>query len=146
MNLQRLGYTSIASHLRIRINSGSYEPGILLPSESALCREFDVKRTAVRRAFSLLEREGLIITIPAKGRMVRGGLCSTPHLYQQIARDLREQIRAGELTEECLIPSEANLRRRYSASRNTVRRAMSELEAEGLIIARHGSGRYVRGG
>ncbi|WP_184971667.1 winged helix-turn-helix domain-containing protein [Nonomuraea endophytica] len=144
MDAQPVGYASIANYLRTYINDGSYEPGSMLPSEWTLCRKFGVKRTAVRRAFIVLECEGLIITVPAKGRMVRSDFSVTPLLYRRIARDLREKIRRGDFVPECPMPSEATLCRHYSVSRNTVRRAMSELEREGIVVVRHGFGRFIR--
>ncbi|MFD2357321.1 GntR family transcriptional regulator [Nonomuraea ferruginea] len=42
------------------------------------------------------------------------------------------------------MPSEAELRRRFTTSRNTVRQALAVLEHEGLIVAEHGRGRFVR--
>jgi DNA-binding GntR family transcriptional regulator len=116
----------------------------MLPSESELCQEFHAARTTVRRALTLIEGEGLVVVIPAKGRAVTGGRAAPPYRYQMIADDLREQICQGEWQAGSLLPSEATLRRRYTASRNTIRQALSILESDGSITVERGRGRFVR--
>ncbi|MGW5266924.1 GntR family transcriptional regulator [Microbispora sp. NPDC004025] len=64
--------------------------------------------------------------------------------YQLIARELRRRIERGDLGPGDLLPSEAELRWLYDASRNTVRQAFAELERAGLIVSRQGKGRFVR--
>ncbi|MFB9722322.1 GntR family transcriptional regulator [Planobispora longispora] len=143
MNTVPPDFAAIANRLRERIAAGHYSPGDLIPSEWALCRDFGVRRTTVRRALSLIESDGLVITIPARGRVVKGKSTAILHRHQQIAHDLRERIEQGEFPPGSPVPSEAALRRQYGASRNTVRRALYNLEQERLVVARHGSGRYV---
>ncbi|GAA5082356.1 DNA-binding GntR family transcriptional regulator [Thermocatellispora tengchongensis] len=140
-------FTQIADRLRERIALGEYPPGAVLPSEVALCREFHVARNTVRRALAVLEGEGLIVTVPAKGRVVVSGSEPSVALYRYafIAHNLRRQIARGDLAPGDTLPSEAELRRRFQVSRNTVRHALAELERAGLIVTEHGKGRYVRG-
>lgn len=137
-------FRQIADIVRGRIESGEYPKGGMLPSEVDLCREFGVARTTVRRALALMEGEGLITVIPAKGRVVKSCPTPPPYLYRTIVDDIRDQIRQGELRPGDALPSEAVLRRRYAASRNTVRQALGILENDGLVIVRRGSGRFVR--
>mgnify|MGYP000847084944 FL=1 len=73
---------------------------------------------------------------PGDGRRIR---------YREIADDLRERVGAGEFGEGTLLPSEAELSARYSASRVTVRKALDRLRAEGLLDARQGFGWFVAG-
>jgi Transcriptional regulators len=136
-------YSQIADRLRERIADGTYPAGSALPSEAELCAEFGVARNTARRGLALLEDEGLILTIPSKGRVVFGS-AAAPYRYCQIADDLRDQIACGALAPGAAVPSEAELRRRYGASRNTVRQALAVLEGENLIVAEHGRGRFVR--
>ena len=119
-----------------------YPAGTMLPSEAELCAEFGVSRNTVRRALALLEAEGVILAIPAKGRLVLGGdrTGDEPYLYQVIARQLREQLQRGDLTPGSAVPSESQLRRSHGVSRSTVRRALAVLEHEGLIVTEHGRG------
>jgi DNA-binding GntR family transcriptional regulator len=137
----------IADRLRMRITSGRYPAGGYLPSEAELCAEFRVARNTVRRALGVLEEDGLIATIPSKGRLVRhrdDPALAVPYRYAAIAAELRDRIRSGVLAVGAMLPSETELRRRHGASRNTVRQAFTLLEREGLIITKQGKGRFVR--
>ena len=64
-------------------------------------------------------------------------------MYRQIAEDLQRQIESGELGHGAQLPTELELRERYSASRNTVRDAIKRLMTRGLIEAHPGRGIYV---
>jgi GntR family transcriptional regulator len=65
--------------------------------------------------------------------------------YQQIAKDLRTKIESGELPKPpgSPLPSEAELRKQYGASRNTIRDAVKWLVTRGLIETRPGQGTFV---
>lgn len=63
--------------------------------------------------------------------------------YKSISDVLRRRIVAGEFATGSLLPSEAALTREFSVSRNTLRRALTDLESEGLIKALPGRGRIV---
>ena len=62
-----------------------------------------------------------------------------------IAHDLRERIALGEFGDVGAMDSEAQLCSRYAVSRPTVRRALEQLKAEGLVASRHGAGWFVTG-
>lgn len=64
--------------------------------------------------------------------------------FRQIADDLREQIRSGELVAGSLLPSEAALVERYGTSQGTVRKALGVLRAEGLTVPQSGKGVFVK--
>jgi GntR family transcriptional regulator len=64
-------------------------------------------------------------------------------LYRRIAEDLRRQIEAGELAEGAQLPTEAELREFYAASRNTVRDAIKWLANLDLVETRPGQGTFV---
>ena len=64
-------------------------------------------------------------------------------LYRQITESLRHEIAAGMLPAGTRLPSSRQLARDLSVSRVTVATAYAELEAEGAIEARAGSGTYV---
>ncbi|ROO89582.1 regulatory GntR family protein [Actinocorallia herbida] len=140
-------YSQIADTLRTRITEGTYAPGAKLPSESALCTEFTVTRNTIRRALTVLENEGLLITTPGTGRTVRH--LNTPTTlpipaYRRIADALRRQIAEGVFPEGTLLPSESALMTTHRVSRGTARQALSDLQGAGLIESHHGKGRYVR--
>jgi DNA-binding LacI/PurR family transcriptional regulator len=64
--------------------------------------------------------------------------------YEQIQRELLAEIVAGRFGPSNRMPSEAQLVRRFKASRPTVGRALRGLQDQGLIDRRVGSGTYVR--
>nr|WP_170141044.1 GntR family transcriptional regulator [Allonocardiopsis opalescens] len=64
--------------------------------------------------------------------------------YAQIAEVLRQRIATKELVPGQPFPSESALSAEFSVARNTVRRALAELEAEGLTRTVPGTGRIVR--
>lgn len=65
-------------------------------------------------------------------------------LYQQIKQHLLTTIRENESAANYRLPSENQLCIKFQASRIAVRRAMQELEDEGLIIRQQGRGTFIR--
>lgn len=63
---------------------------------------------------------------------------------RRIADDLRASIESGELASGAKLPSERDLAARYGTARNTAREAISILQTEGLVVAQHGRGVFVR--
>ncbi|WP_406309977.1 GntR family transcriptional regulator [Streptomyces sp. NBC_00623] len=76
------------------------------------------------------------------GTVVGGGR-AVPR-YVQIADELIQQIRAGTLKPGDLVPSESELVERYGVSGGTIRKAMVEVRASGLVDTRHGKGSIVK--
>lgn len=64
--------------------------------------------------------------------------------YQEIARDLREEILRGEFRDEGRLPSERKLVERFQVQRNTIRQALALLEQEGHIATEGKRGSFVR--
>lgn len=64
-------------------------------------------------------------------------------LYVQLTRLLRREIMGGTYKEGDLIPSEIQMAQKYDITRTTVRRAISELVNDGLLMQVHGKGTYV---
>ncbi|MDT3395236.1 GntR family transcriptional regulator [Streptomyces sp. B1866] len=64
--------------------------------------------------------------------------------YEEIADDIRQEIRSGMLKADDRLPSEPRLAKRYAVSVPTVREALELLQNEGLIEKRHGHGNIVR--
>ncbi len=63
--------------------------------------------------------------------------------YQQILIDLRRLIAIGKAKAGDRLPSENDLGEQYGVSRLTVQRALKELQFEGMVERRAGSGTYV---
>jgi GntR family transcriptional regulator len=66
--------------------------------------------------------------------------------HQHVARAIADQINAGRLRPGDRLPSERQLCERFDVSRATVRRALQDLIAEGLVEAQQGRGSFVAGG
>lgn len=64
-------------------------------------------------------------------------------LYHQLKQIVRAEIEQGKYRPGDRLPSEPELIQKYGISRITVRQALDELEAEGLVVRRHGKGTYV---
>lgn len=60
--------------------------------------------------------------------------------YDEIYRKLREKIEQKEYVYQDLMPSENMLTEMFACSRNTVRRAISQLADEGYVQSIHGKG------
>jgi len=65
--------------------------------------------------------------------------------HRQVHEALAREIRSGRLKPGDRLPSEAELVRTFGASRITVGRAVRDLQAQGLVERRAGSGTYVAG-
>ena len=63
--------------------------------------------------------------------------------YKDLAQFLREDVMLHAKNHTYKLPSERELTARFGVSRQTVRRSLLELENEGLITSRRGSGYYA---
>lgn len=70
----------------------------------------------------------------------QGGFLVPKAKYDQIYRDLKEKIETEVYSYQEMLPSEHMLVREYGCSRNTVRRALAELTADGYVQPMHGKG------
>ncbi|GAA2210181.1 hypothetical protein GCM10009850_056400 [Nonomuraea monospora] len=137
-------YIQIADILRVQV--AQLSAGHPIPSETEIQQEFGVARTTARRAVHVLRKEGIIYTVRGEGAFV-GLPWEAPRkkrrvpLFQQIATDLAEKIKAGKYAPRRPIPGEAALTKQYGAARETVRRGLALLREQGWIytVARRGS-------
>src|SRR5690242_18519328 len=65
-------------------------------------------------------------------------------LYARIVDELRQKIRNNEYEPNDQLPTEKELASQYDVSLITSKRALVELEKEGLIYRKRGSGSYVK--
>jgi DNA-binding FadR family transcriptional regulator len=65
-------------------------------------------------------------------------------VYRQLADLLHDEISAGRLAPDTLLPSETQLVTRYKVGREAVRQAVAILRAEGLVRTERGIGTRVR--
>lgn len=74
---------------------------------------------------------------------LRIDIASGSAIYQQLVRQIREAIAKGDLKPETQLPSVRSLSRELVINPNTVARAYTELEREGLLVSRPGLGVFV---
>ena len=64
--------------------------------------------------------------------------------YQTLKEKLKERIQSGFYRESNCLPAERELCEEYDASRMTVRKAVSELEEEGVLYKVRGKGTFIK--
>ena len=64
-------------------------------------------------------------------------------IYEQIMDQIKEQITAGDLKENDILPSVRTLAKDLKISALTVKKAYDNLEQEGYTVTVHGKGTYV---
>lgn len=127
-------YLHIADLLRTEIERN---PDLVqLPSEAALTKRYTVARSTVRGALLTLAAEGIIYSRPGVGWGVTGRTSPVSTLSQITA--IAQALRPGDP-----FPSEWDLVETTGSSRGVVRRALAQLETEGVLEVRHGKGRRV---
>jgi DNA-binding GntR family transcriptional regulator len=65
--------------------------------------------------------------------------------WRQLADLLRERIASGEYRPGSRIPSAASLAQEFDLAPVTVRKAIMQLQGEGLLVSQVGWGTYVAG-
>lgn len=63
-------YQQLAEILQHQIEAGEFEPNDRLPSESDLCRTFDLSRSTVRETLRMLQEQRIIRMVPRRGAFV----------------------------------------------------------------------------
>lgn len=63
-------YSQLVNIIKRNITAGTLMPGDLIPSESEMCKAFDISRSTVRQAVGMLEDEGLVVRKQGKGTYV----------------------------------------------------------------------------
>lgn len=110
-------YQQIVRVLRTQIASGEYPPGCRFPAVRELALEAGVNPNTMQRAFSELERDGLVYTQRTSGRFVTEDEQVLRNLRKNLSRDVIEEmctrlIRLGMSTEEICDAVEAWAARR----------------------------------
>ncbi|APH03432.1 GntR family transcriptional regulator [Bacillus weihaiensis] len=94
-------YLQVKDILINRIQDKTWLPNTLIPTEQELMEEFDVSRTTLRQAISILVQDGLLEKKQGKGTIVKS---------QQLAGNGRLKGFAEEVTEKGLTPNSKLLR------------------------------------
>jgi len=81
--------------------------------------------------------------LPAKTDWIQGQDLSDTRTYLDVRDAVARRIAKGDLPYSARLPSERQLQTATGAARGTVRAALAQLEAEGLIYRKNRSGWYV---
>lgn len=85
-------FIQIMEKLKLDIVTGVYSPGDKLPSVRDLAGEAAVNPNTMQRAFSELEREGLVYTQRTNGRFITEDIAMINRLKEQMALDAISQF------------------------------------------------------
>lgn len=100
-------YLQLVERIQMQIVSGEYPPGAKLPSVRELAAEAAVNPNTMQKAFSELERSGLIITWRTNGRNVTEDVELIRRIRQEVAREhgqaFYEKMRQLGFTKEEII-------------------------------------------
>ena len=78
-------YLQLVDQVKAAVASGAIKAGDLLPSIRPLAEELRVNRNTVAKAYTELESQGVVETLPGKGSFVRSG--SSPY-RKEVRRSL----------------------------------------------------------
>jgi DNA-binding FadR family transcriptional regulator len=67
-----------------------------------------------------------------------------PSRSEQICKLIIAAILRGDFAQSRKLPTEVELASQYSASRTTIREALSRLRSEGIVTSRRGSGNFIQ--
>jgi GntR family phosphonate transport system transcriptional regulator len=81
------------------------------------------------------------MTLPDLSILERG---SGVAVWRQIAQQLERDLRAGGLEAGARLPTETELAARFTVNRHTVRRAIADLAARGLVRVEQGRGTFLQ--
>jgi len=104
-------YLQLAGELREAILADKFTQGVQFPTETQLCREYDVSRYTVREALRRLENEGLIQRKRGSGTTVQPAAARGGALHQPLSNvgELLQYAQGSKVTYErlgtCALPS-----------------------------------------
>lgn len=140
-------YKQIADILREQIDRGDFVAGDPLPSEGELATQYGIARLTARRVTRELREQGLVHTVHGEGTFVGDGTVVRARrraaIYEQIAEEIADRIRRGDLKPGRPIPSEKTLMQQYGVAKTTVRHAAALLREQGWVFTVPYRGTYV---
>ncbi|MFJ7071226.1 GntR family transcriptional regulator [Streptomyces sp. NPDC098781] len=130
------------------IDTGAYPPGSVLPPQRRLAEEYGVSRDTVQRALHTLTAEGYVESRQGGGtRVLRTPRTSTPapagRTAEQVVTALLSRIVDGTYPPGAMLPTQRELAGEFGISRDTIQRALRELNSQGYVESRQGSGTRV---
>jgi DNA-binding transcriptional regulator YhcF (GntR family) len=123
-------YLRIAATLRERIVTGALRPGDRVPSTRQVVRDFGVAMATATRALAVLRDEGLVVTRPGSGTVVRAS--GPPPRRRSPDRELT----AGRIVATAMAVADAE-----GLEALSMRRLAAELGVAPMSLYRHVAGR-----
>lgn len=111
-------YIKIVEDLKNKINSAELKPGDMLPSESALCKDYSASRMTVRKGLSILANEGYIFSIPGKGNFVHKPATNKYIVYYDEMKNSINSVDKTRLLEVNIIMPDEKLANELRINRN----------------------------
>jgi len=71
-------------------------------------------------------------------------MSAVPIRFRAVAEELRREIAGGRYAKSQMLPGERELSEAFGVSRATLRRAISALAEEGVVVQRQGAGTFIR--
>lgn len=92
-------YEQIIAQTRLRLLTGPWKKELMLPSVRALAKDLKISALTVKKAYDLLEEEGLIVTVHGKGSFVSEASQSQMKEARQkeTEADLEEAVQKGRM-------------------------------------------------
>lgn len=88
-------YEQIKNQVMLFIQLGIYTPNEQLPSVRALSRDINVNVNTVKRAFTELENDGVIYTVPGKGSYINENAFSNNKIKENAIKDVIYAIKTA---------------------------------------------------
>ncbi len=85
-------YEQIIDRFQILILNGALEPDMQLPSVRSLAVELSINANTIQRAYSELERRGLIYSVKGRGNFVSSHREVVKEQQEKLLEDLRTQL------------------------------------------------------
>lgn len=108
-------YAQVARAMRERITNGEYRAGDRLPSEAELCASYGVSRMTVRRAVTLLARDGVAFTENGRGTFVKAPELGTATFdLGSLRRLVDDAATTVKISEARIVPAASRVCRKLS--------------------------------
>ena len=126
-------YHAIYHELKQRISSGTYAPGVALPTERRLSEEFDVSLITIRRALDELALDGLIERRQGIGSFVRDRPRKVVVTMSRFTPDVRSgRLRlVRTLLQDDMVTASPEVAAKLAVQPGSVLRHLVRLDSEG---------------
>lgn len=89
-------YEQIKEQIIMLINTGVYKPGDQLPSIRSLSKELNINVNTIKRAFSELEEDKVVVSIQGKGVFVAQNPIGNKRIVEGAIDNIRMTIVSGK--------------------------------------------------